>query len=125
MKPGDYSEVSRVFSKVDIEAYSALSAHTVAGEQVPEPLVGALFSYLLGVKLPGLGTNYLKQETRFLLTATIGDELKARVEITRIRPDKHLVDLATTCHRSNGDVIANGRALVYIGDLMQQTANDS
>lgn len=32
---------------------------------VPEPLIAGLFSTLLGVRLPGPGTNYLKQELGF------------------------------------------------------------
>ena len=118
MKVGDSVTVKRMFSLQDLQDYTALSGHTVSGEQIPEPLLGALFSYLLGVKLPGLGTNYLKQETRFPQTARIGETLTAQVEIARLRPDKQLVDLATTCQGTDGRLVASGRALVYVGDLM-------
>lgn len=121
MKVGDSVQVSRTYSSVDLRDYSALSGHKVSGDMVPEPLIGALFSYLLGVKLPGLGTNYLKQETRFETQAKAGEILNAKVEITRLRPDKHLVDLATTCHCTDGTLIADGRALVYVGELMRKT----
>lgn len=121
MKVGDSVEVTRIFSMQDLQDYTELSSHDVTGGQVPEPLIGALFSYLLGVKLPGLGTNYLKQETRFQTPANIGEALTARVEITRIRPDKQLIDLATTCFRADGKIAASGRALVYVGDLKQKT----
>jgi hypothetical protein len=121
MKVGDGAEITRTFSQQDLEEYSRLSGHEVTNSQVPEPLIGALFSYLLGVKLPGLGTNYLKQETRFQPGAEVGEALRARVEITRLRPDKQLVDLATTCRNTDGKTIANGRALVYVGDLMRET----
>jgi len=122
MKIGDNAEVTRIFSQKDLEEYSALSGHIVKGSQVPEPLIGALFSYLLGVKLPGLGTNYLKQETRFQTGAGVGEALMARVEITRLRPGKQLADLATTCKNADGKTVASGRALVYVGDLMRETA---
>jgi acyl dehydratase len=102
----------------DLQNYAQVSGHEISGELVPEPLIGALFSYLLGVKLPGLGTNYLKQETRFPASARIGETLTAKVEITRLRPDKQLVDLATTCNGDDGNLVASGRALVYVGDLM-------
>ncbi len=121
MKVGDSAEITRTFSQNDLEEYSRLSGHEVTSSQVPEPLIGALFSYLLGVKLPGLGANYLKQETRFQPGAEVGEVLRARVEITRLRPDKQLVDLATTCRNTDGETIASGRALVYVGDLMQET----
>jgi 3-hydroxybutyryl-CoA dehydratase len=122
LKVGDSTQVSRTFSRQNLKQYRALSGHGVSGDQVPEPLIGALFSYLLGVKLPGLGTNYLKQETRFEAEAKVGEALLAQVEITRLRPDKQLVDLATTCHRADGTLVANGRALVYVGELLRQTS---
>lgn len=122
MKVGDSTQVSRTFSSLNLKQYSVLSGHEVSGDQVPEPLIGALFSYLLGVKLPGLGTNYLKQETLFEAEAKVGEALLAQVEITRLRADKHLVDLATTCHRADGTLVANGRALVYVGELLRKTS---
>ena len=121
MKIGDSAEVTRTFSQQDLEEYSVLSGHEVNTPQVPEPLIGALFSYLLGVKLPGLGTNYLKQETRFQTGSKVGEVLRARVEVTRLRPDKQLVDLVTTCLNADGKTVASGRALVYVGSLVRQT----
>ena len=117
MKIGDFAETMRAYESRDVTDYSELSGHAISDDCVPEPLVGALFSYLLGVKLPGNGANYLKQETQFHDYARIGDTLTARVEITRIRPDKHLVDLATTCTNSAGELIATGRALVSARDV--------
>jgi 3-hydroxybutyryl-CoA dehydratase len=122
MKVGDSTQVSRTFSSQNLKQYRALSGHEVSSDQVPEPLIGALFSYLLGVKLPGLGTNYLKQETRFEAETKVGEALLAQVEITRLRPDKHIVDLATTCHHADGTLIASGRALVYVGELVRKTS---
>ena len=117
MKVGDFAEVSRTFSAGDLHDYSGLSGHKVTGLLVPEPLIGAMFSYLLGVKLPGMGTMYLKQETCYLHDAVIDLSLTAKVVITRLRPDKQLADLSTNCLDADSRLIASGRALVYIGDL--------
>jgi len=117
MKVGDHAEVSRAFSMADLQDYSTLSGHELVQSRVPEPLIGALFSYLLGVCLPGEGTMYLKQATRYLYTVPIGEILNARVEISRLRPDKELVDLSTSCLDSNARLVATGRALVYVGDV--------
>jgi len=127
MKIGDSAEVTRTFSTQDLRDYASLCGHkaSIERDRVPGPLIGALFSYLLGVKLPGMGSMYLKQETRYKPGAVIGEQLTARVEITRLRPDKHLADLATTCCCSDGKVIATGRALVYIGDLMRTDNQDA
>ncbi|MGK0266218.1 MAG: 3-hydroxybutyryl-CoA dehydratase, partial [Maricaulis sp.] len=111
------AQTTRIFSQADIEALHAVSGAPMSGEAVPEALINGLFSYLLGVELPGQGTNYLKQETEFLQAALTGERLSARVEITRLRPDKHLVDLATTCHLPCGTLIARGRALVLARDV--------
>lgn len=114
---GQYAEIRRGFSKEDVAAYVAIGGHDSARDELPEPLIHALFSYLLGVKLPGIGTNYLKQESQFLKTARVGEELNARVEVIRLRPEKHLVDLRTTCLGQDGMIICQGRALVYVGDV--------
>lgn len=117
MKPGDHADVTRTFGVKDLTEYTRLTGHVVHNKNVPEPLIGALFSYLLGVKLPGVGTMYLKQETQFRCSVLIGEALTARVEITRLRPEKQLADLSTTCHDSAGRIVASGRALVYTGDV--------
>ena len=121
MKVGERAEISRTFSTRDLRDYVKLSGHIVNGDRVPEPLIGALFSFLLGMELPGTGTMYLKQKTRFLKNAFIGEPLTAQVEITRLRPDKHLADLSTTCHRADGEVVASGHALVYVRNVVSQT----
>ena len=124
MKLGDSVQVMRTFNTQHLRDYIALSGHHPRDGEIPAPLIGALFSYLLGMKLPGMGTNYLKQEARFHANARLGDILTARVEITRLRPDKQLVDLKTTCHNSQGELIASGRALVYVGDLLRNTSSE-
>ena len=119
LQVGQTAETSRAFTATDIADYVALGGQMTLDGEVPEPLIGALFSYLLGVKLPGMGTNYLKQESEFKSPAHIGQTLIARVEISRLRPEKHLVDLRTTCHNDKGLLICDGRALVYVEDVQQ------
>ena len=114
---GMEASLAQSFSAEDIAAYTTLGGHAPAPGLVPEPLVGALFSTLLGMGLPGIGTNYLKQETTHHAPARTNERLMARVEIIGLRPEKHLVDLATLCHGSDGRLIAEGRALVYVRDV--------
>lgn len=113
---GASAELTRTVSADDVACYGSLSGAPQDGA-CPEPLIAALFSYLLGVKLPGPGTNYLKQSMEFLRRVPVGVPLTARVEITRLRPEKHLADLETTCCLANGTVVAHGRALVYVADV--------
>ncbi|MQP64575.1 phosphate acetyltransferase [Niveispirillum sp. SYP-B3756] len=116
LKLGDSASITRIFTAADMADYVALGGAPMPEGEAAEPLVGALFSYLLGVKLPGPGTNYLKQQTQFLAPIPLGRALLACVTITRLRPDKHLVDLETVCEL-DGQMLAQGRALVYVEDV--------
>ena len=114
---GQRAEMTRAFSVDDVARYVTLGGHESAPGELPEPLVNALFSRLLGVELPGQGTNYLKQESAFFDTAHVGERLTASVEITRLRPEKDLVDLRTRCIGEAGNLVSEGRALVYVADV--------
>jgi acyl dehydratase len=80
----------------------------------PPALLGGMISDLLGVTLPGPGTNWLKQHYRFHRPVPAGTKVRASVEIIRLRPEKHLVDLSTVCETEQG-VALTGRALVLVG----------
>ncbi|MCV6594017.1 MAG: phosphate acetyltransferase [Silicimonas sp.] len=112
---GQRAELTRSYTAGDLAEFAAL-AGTAPGEAVPEPLLGALFSYLLGVELPGPGTNYLKQDFAFPAPAPLDTALTASVEITRIRAEKQIVDLWASCTTPDGTVVCEGRALVKAAD---------
>lgn len=115
---GQTTEVTRTYTRADMTDFARQAGlEGEAPKTVPGPLIGALFSYLLGVKLPGPGTNYLKQDMRFLADAPLGEALTASVTITRLRPEKHLVDLETVCMTRSGARVCEGRALVYVEDV--------
>ncbi|QCI64212.1 phosphate acetyltransferase [Phreatobacter stygius] len=118
MKVGDSACLTRRYQVDDIEAFAALAGVSPqAITHVPEPLIAALFSYLLGVELPGSGTNYLKQELTFSGSPPLDEAVTATVAVVRLRPDKHLCDLSTTLTGTDGRVLATGRALVLIKDV--------
>lgn len=108
---GQSAEIRRIYDDADMRGFAAL-AGAQPGAQVPEPLIAALFSQLLGMHLPGQGTHYLKQDLDFAAPARPGETLIARVEITRLRPGKRLVDLHAVCTGADGRLICEGRALV-------------
>lgn len=115
---GQTAGLTRSYTDQDMCDFARLSGNPEAiPATVPGPLIGGLFSYLLGVELPGRGTNYLKQSLEFLAPAPVGQELSATVTITRLRPEKHLADLETRCVAADGTVICQGRALVYVEDV--------
>ena len=112
------SQQTRIFSQEDINEFVALGGHKQS-ENIASPIfINAMFSKLLGIDLPGLGTNYLKQETQYLDFAKLGEEITAIVEITRIREDKKIIDFSTTASGEDGRIIATGRALVSARDVV-------
>ena len=131
MELGERAETAQVFSGADLDEYADLTGDSnpiitnadyarsrgLEGRLVPGGLLGGLFSYLLGTRLPGPGTNYLKQRLSFPNPAHAGQELIARVEIVRLRPEKQLVNLSTVCADLSGRIVCHGEALVLVSDV--------
>jgi len=67
---------------------------------------------VIGTRLPGTGTIYLKQELRFLAPVYVGDTITARVVVTAITLDKNKATLKTTCSNQDGTVVIDGEAIV-------------
>ncbi len=124
---GQTARAERIFTADDISSYRALTGDTglkfgsgrAAAKRVtvPGPLLGGLFSDLLGTKLPGRGTNWLKQRFAFPKPAYFDELLTAEVEIIRHRPEKALVNLRTTIKDPAGEIVCEGEALVLVANL--------
>ncbi len=122
LEVGMSASCSRTFSEDNRKLFMQLSGEEYkpgeAGKHpIPEPLIGGLFSYLLGTELPGFGTNYLKQQMSFTGKGYFNEPLTATVKITRLRPEKHLVYLETICSNAAGEIICQGEALVLVKDV--------
>ncbi len=124
---GQEARASRIFTAEDVSTYRALSgdaglrfgpANSSEVATVPGPLLSGIFSDLLGTQLPGPGTNWLKQSLQYPHPAYVGEVVTAVVQITRLRPEKALVNLRTTCVTTAG-VVCEGEALVLVKDLEQ------
>src|SRR5690606_18934167 len=75
-------------------------------------LIAGLFSTVLGTTLPGLGTIYLKQESKFVKPVFIGDTVKIKVEVIDIDLNKNRVTLKTTAINQLDQEVVVGEALV-------------
>jgi len=137
---GQQVSATRIFTAEDVAAYRALTGDVSLGfgeglvetpalsevevavstslsAGVPGPLLAGMFSDLLGTKLPGRGTNWLKQQLQFPAVAHVGEKITGTVEITRLRPEKDLVNLRTTCITAAGTAVCSGESLVWVSDL--------
>lgn len=126
MKVGDKASLSKAFTEDEVVRFSMISTDTnpihldknfagssVFGKRIVHGmLVASLFSGLIGVKLPGKGTVYLRQNLKFMAPVSIGEKVTATVEILKIREDKPIITLRTTCVNQAGEVVLEGEAVV-------------
>jgi acyl dehydratase len=115
---GQRASVQRIFTASDIAEYRRLAGlpNESDTQHIAPPLPAGMSSALLGMTLPGKGTNYLKQHYTFFDTARVGEEITASVEIVRIRGGKALINLRTICQVGDR-IIADGEALVLAKDV--------
>ena len=127
LSPGMEASVSKTVTEEDIQAFADLSgdinpvhlddafaATTIFKKRIAHGfLTGALFSTVLGTKLPGPGCIYLSQELKFRAPVFIGDELVATCKITRVDADNGRVKLACNCS-VDGKTVLEGEATMMV-----------
>ena len=115
---GQSASSTRTFTADEIRKYSTLTGDTSFDEScIPNPMLGGMVSDLLGTKVPGRGTMWLKQHYEFPAPAYVGEAITASVEISRLRPEKDLVYLNVQCVNPQGQMVCKGETLVFVADL--------
>jgi len=115
---GQSASSTRTFTADEIQTYSTLTGDTSYDAGcIPGPMLGGMVSDLLGTKVPGRGTMWLKQHYEFPAAAYFGEAITATVEILRFRPEKDLVYLNVQCVNPNGQIVCKGETLVFVADL--------
>lgn len=77
-------------------------------------LAGGLISAVLGTRLPGPGSVYLRQELNFTAPVYFGDTVTAKVEIVDINTGKKRITLKTTCTNQDDKVVVDGEAVISL-----------
>ena len=111
------ASLTRAFTAADVAEYRALTGAAQSPDSVPGPVLGGLLSCLLGTQLPGRGTNWLKQSYRWLAPAPIDEAITVTATITKLRPDKYLVNLHDVFATASGVIVGEGETLVGVSDL--------
>jgi 3-hydroxybutyryl-CoA dehydratase len=123
---GETAQFAKTVSEADVYLFAGITgdfnpAHvdeeyakkTYFGTRIAHGLLSAGFiSTVLGTRLPGPGSVYLRQELTFLGAVKIGDTITARVEVTEIDTVKGRVKLLTTCDNQDGKRVLTGEAVV-------------
>lgn len=123
---GDSDRFSKTVSETDIYLFAGVSgdmnpAHidetyaqgTFFKTRIAHGILSASFvSAVIGTRLPGPGTVYMRQTLEFLAPVRIGDTVTASVEVIEKLAEKKRVRLKTTCVNQDGIQVLSGEALV-------------
>jgi 3-hydroxybutyryl-CoA dehydratase len=126
IKVGDKTSVIKTIGESDVYLFAGITgdlnpAHTnqVAAEKTIFKgriahgiLVSGFISTCLGMQLPGPGTIYLSQNTKFTAPVHIGDTITAEVEAIEVITEKNRVKFKTTCTNQDGKMVIDGEAVV-------------
>ncbi len=126
LKVGETAKFAKTISESDIYLYAGITgdvnpAHlneeyaknTFFKTRIAHGMLSAgLISTVIGTKLPGTGSIYVKQELSFLAPVRIGDTITAWVEVVEIIAKKKRVRLKTTCVNQEGTQVLDGEAIV-------------
>lgn len=123
---GDWDQFSKTVTDADIYLFAGVTgdlnpAHidetyaqgTFFKTRIAHGMLAAGFiSAVLGTRLPGPGTVYMRQTLDFLAPVRIGDTVTAKVEVIEKLAEKKRVRLRTTCVNQDGVQVLDGEALV-------------
>lgn len=126
IKLGERAEFTKTLSESDVYLYAGLTgdlnpAH-VNEEYAKKTffktriahgmLVSGLISTVLGNRLPGPGSIYVRQELNFHAPVHMGDTITAAAEVLRVDLEKNRVTFRTTCVNQEGLTVLDGEAVV-------------
>lgn len=126
MNVGDFATFTKTVSESDVYQFAGVTgdlnpahinhefaSNSIFKERIAHGMLSAGFiSAVLGTKLPGPGTIYLKQELAFLAPVKIGDTVTAKVEVKDLNQEKNRVVLRTLCTNQNGKEVLDGEAVM-------------
>jgi len=75
-------------------------------------LVSSCISNAIANDLPGPGTIYLSQTLSFKQPVFLDDIVTVSLEVTKIREDKNIMTIKTTCKNQNNVLVIDGEAVV-------------
>ena len=90
------------------------ASETLFEGQVAHGMLTASFiSTVIGTKLPGPGCIYVSQNLRFMAPVKVGDTVTATCTISRLIPEKHMIEMETICS-VGGKTVLDGQATILV-----------
>lgn len=126
---GAKAELSKTISESDIYLFAGITGdmnpvhinaldaqNNFVGKRIVHgALINGLISGVIGMKLPGPGTIYLEQDSKYLKPVFIGDTVRATVEIIEVlNKKKKIIKLDTKVYNQNNNIVMDGFAVVKV-----------
>lgn len=105
-----FSQVTGDFNPIHVDKYACKQ---VFKKRIAHgALLSGFISACIGMYLPGQGTVYLSQNSRFDSPVYFGDIVKVEVSVTEINTKENIVRLRTLCTNEKGHRVLTGEACV-------------
>jgi acyl dehydratase len=131
---GQKAQQSRLVTARDIELFTEISgdrnplhydeevarATRFGGIVVQGGVISAILNAVVAEDLPGPGTVFLQVNWSFKAPVRPGDTITGEVEVTNVREDKPVTELATRVLLADGSVVLEGSAVCYTMPSLDQ-----
>lgn len=123
---GDEAEFTKTISEQDVYSFAGIvgdfnaihinkeyAKNTMFKERIAHGILGVgLISTVIGTYLPGEGTIYLSQNTKFIKPVYFGDNITANVKVIEKDETKNKIKLYTKCINQNKEIVIEGESIV-------------
>ena len=124
---GQKAQRSRLVTDRDIKLFTEISgdrnplhydeqvarATRFGGIVVQGGIISAIMNAVVAEDLPGPGTVFLQVNWSFKSPVRPGDTITGEVQVTKVRSDKPVTELATRVLLADGTVVLDGNAVCY------------
>ncbi|MBW9151357.1 MaoC family dehydratase [Clostridium estertheticum] len=123
---GDEAQFSKTISESDVYGFAGIvgdfnpvhinkeyAKKTIFKQRIAHGIIGTgLISTVIGTYLPGEGTIYLSQSTKFKKPVYFEDTITAIVRVIEKNDEKNKIKLYTKCINQNDEIVIEGESLV-------------
>lgn len=124
---GQKAEFEKTISECDVYLFAGITgdmnplhinavmaASSFAKERIVHgALLNGMISTVIGMKLPGFGTIYMEQNSKYLMPVYIGDTVRAIVKVEEIlNVKKNILKLETVIVNQKKELVLKGYAIV-------------
>lgn len=107
-----FAGITGDFNPVHIDAIAAEKSFAHS-RIVHGALISGMVSTVIGMQLPGPGTIYMEQNSKFVKPVYIGDTITATVEVAEIiNFEKNVLKLRTYVQKQDNELVLDGYAIV-------------